>query len=119
MRSVLSALALAIPLAAIVPASGQEGGAVATGGGVALKICARCHVVSADQPRAPILTPPAPSFSDIAARPDVTEASLRRFLVEPHGEQRQLSAMPGFLMPGSQIDAVVAYIMSLKPKPKP
>jgi hypothetical protein len=43
----------------------------------------------------------------------VTEAVLRDFLTKPHGETRGLSAMPGFLMPGYQVDAVIAYLLSL------
>ncbi len=63
------------------------------------------------------MKPPAPSFAEIAARPNVTEAYLRDFLTKPHGEARSVSAMPGFLMPSRQADAVIAYLMSLKPKP--
>jgi hypothetical protein len=44
----------------------------------------------------------------------VTEAFVRDFLIHPHGEARALSAMPGFLMPSRQADAVIAYLMSLK-----
>ena len=46
----------------------------------------------------------------------VTEASLRKFLAEPHGETRRNSAMPAFLLPASRVDGVVAYILSRKPK---
>jgi hypothetical protein len=75
-----------------------------------------CHVVADDQTVSPTPKPPAPSFSDIAARPDATEAFLRDFLMKPHGQARALTAMPGFLMPGYQADAAIAYLMSLKPK---
>jgi len=61
------------------------------------------------------MKPPAPNFAEIAARPNVTEAYLHDFLTKPHGEARSLSAMPGFLMPSYQADAVIAYLMSLKP----
>jgi mono/diheme cytochrome c family protein len=115
-RSLLAALALALPLAWVIPALGQEAGTAAAGRKLALEVCASCHVVAADQARAPILKPPAPGFSEIAARPDLTEASVRRFLAETHGETRRNSAMPAFLLPGLQIDAVVAYFLSLKPK---
>jgi mono/diheme cytochrome c family protein len=115
-RPLLAALALALPLAGVIPALGQEAGAAAAGRKLALKVCASCHVVSADQARAPVLKPPAPSFSQIAARPDLTEASVRGFLAEAHGHARRNSAMPAFLLPGSQIDAVVAYFLSLKPQ---
>jgi mono/diheme cytochrome c family protein len=116
-RSVL-ALVLTLALAGAAPASGQEAtSSVAEGRGVALKICARCHVVAKDQAEAPVLKPPAPSFSAIAARNDVTEASLRAFLAEPHGKKRRNGRMAPFLVPGAQTDAVIAYLMSLKPKP--
>jgi hypothetical protein len=59
------------------------------------------------------MRPPAPNFAEIAARPNVTEAFLRDFLTKPHGEARGLGAMPGFLMPGHQADAVIAYLLSL------
>ena len=115
-KPLLAAQALALALTGIVPASGQEAGTVAAGRRLALEICASCHVVSADQGRAPILNPPAPAFVEIAARPEVTEASLRKFLSEPHGEARRTSAMPAFLLSASQVDGVVAYLLSRKPK---
>jgi mono/diheme cytochrome c family protein len=116
-RPLLAALALALPLAAVIPARGQEAGTAAAGRKLALEVCASCHVVSADQARAPVLNPPAPGFAEIAARPDLTEATVRRFLAEAHGQSRRNTAMPAFLLPSSQIDAVVAYLMSLKPAP--
>jgi mono/diheme cytochrome c family protein len=112
-RSAL-ALSLSFALGGIVPASGQEAGAVAEGREIALKVCAICHIVTEDQAQPPTLKPPAPPFADIAARPNVTEAFLRDFLTHPHGEARATSAMPGFLMPSRQADAVIAYLMSLK-----
>jgi mono/diheme cytochrome c family protein len=115
-RSLLAALALALPLAAVIPALGQEAGSAAAGRKLALEVCASCHVVSADQPRGPVRKPPAPSFPEIAARPDLTEATVRRFLAEAHGQARRNSAMPAFMLHGSQIDAAVAYFLSLKPK---
>ena len=38
----------------------------------------------------------------------MTEPFLRDFLLKPHGEARAMSAMPGFLMPSYQADAVIA-----------
>ncbi len=111
-----SLLPLALIPAFVVarPALGQEAQKVAEGREIALRVCAACHVVAEDQAAAPTLKPPAPRFAEIAARPNVTEASLRDFLMKPHGEARALSAMPGFLMPSHQADAVIAYLMSLK-----
>jgi mono/diheme cytochrome c family protein len=109
------ALSLSVALAGIAPALGQEA-KIADGREIALKVCAICHVVADDQAVPPTLKPPAPRFADIAARPNVTEAFLHDFLMKPHGQARALSAMPGFLMPSYQADAVIAYLMSLKPK---
>lgn len=108
------ALALTLALSGIVPASAQEAGTVADGREIARKVCAICHVVAEDQAAAPTMKPPAPNFAEIAARPNVTEAFLRDFLMHPHGEARATSAMPGFLMPSYQADAVIAYLLSLK-----
>ncbi len=112
---IVSGLALALVGAEGVPASGQEAD-VAAGRKLALEVCASCHVVAADQPRSPILNPPAPSFADIAAAPGVTAASLSKFLAEPHGTTRRDSAMPPFLLPHSEVAAAVAYLVSLKPR---
>ena len=109
------ALCLSAALVGIAPALGQEA-KIADGREIALKVCAICHVVADDQAVPPTLKPPAPSFVDIAARPDVTEAFLRDFLTKPHGQARAMSTMPGFLMPSYQADAAIAYLMSLKPK---
>jgi mono/diheme cytochrome c family protein len=113
--SFFAALALALGFARVVPACGQEAD-VAAGRKLALDVCASCHVVAPDQARAPVLNPPAPSFAEIAARPDVSDASLRRFLAEPHGNPRRMSNMPAFLLPPSEVEAAVAYLLSLKPK---
>ena len=72
-KPLLAAHAFALALTGIVPASGQEAGTVAAGRRLALEVCASCHVVSADQGRAPILNPAAPAFVEIVARPEVTE----------------------------------------------
>jgi mono/diheme cytochrome c family protein len=109
----IPALALALAFAGAGSAIGEERRLVADGREVALKVCAICHVVAEDQARPPKMRPPAPNFAEIAARPNVTEAFLRDFLTKPHGEARSLSAMPGFLMPGNQADAVIAYLLSL------
>jgi mono/diheme cytochrome c family protein len=97
----------------LLPASADEMVA-AHGRRTALEVCASCHVVEPGQARTPTLKPPAASFADIAARPDVTAESLRRFLAEPHGSSRLDSGMPPFLLARSEVDSVVAYILSLK-----
>jgi len=105
--------AVGLFLASGAGAVANEASAIEAGRQIALAICAKCHVAAENQP-APALRPPAPSFNDIAAEPDVTEESLRVFLGRPHGEQRRMSIMPPFVLPASQVDAVVAYLLSLK-----
>ena len=116
MRRFLSfALALALVSATSGLASAQDAALVAAGRDFALKICSNCHVVAADQASPPLMKPPAPSFSEIAARPQTTEALLRDFLGKPHGEARQNSRMPAFMLSDLQVRQVVAYLLSLKP----
>src|SRR5579863_460782 len=107
------AVGLSLAPGGIAIALGGEG-KIAEGRAVALRVCAVCHVVADDQAVAPTLNPPAPRFAEIAARPNVTVAFLRDFLTRPHGAARTSTAMPGFLMPSSQTDAAIAYLMSLK-----
>jgi mono/diheme cytochrome c family protein len=116
-RSLAMVAFLPFLLASSPSARAQEAQEVAQGRAIALKVCAACHVAAEDQAQAPQLKPPAPPFAEIAARPDVTEPFLREFLMKPHGEARALSAMPRFLVPGRETDAVIAYLMSLRPKP--
>ncbi len=89
----------------------QPSGALVTAGHeFALQVCAACHVVAKDQASKPILKPPAPSFLLIAGRQTTTEAFLRQFLSKPHGK------MSNPELADFQIDEVVAYLLSLKPK---
>ena len=103
-------LTLVLPLA-VGPAVGQESASVAAGRKLAL--CAKCHVVAEGQ-SAPVLHPPAPSFAAIAARVEVTQASLQAFLARPHGETRRESSMPSFMLHPADVDVAVAYLLSLK-----
>jgi mono/diheme cytochrome c family protein len=114
--TVLLSLALALAFLGGGPAYPEEtkGELVIAGHDFALKVCANCHIVAKDQDSAPILKPPAPSFSAIVSRPDVTEASLRSFLANPHGELRRNSTMPIFRLADFQINQIIAYLLSLK-----
>lgn len=68
--------------------------------------CAACHAVARDMP------PPAgdavPGFPAIAAMPSTTEMGLRVFLQTPHAN------MPDFQLSRGEMDAVVAYLLSLR-----
>jgi mono/diheme cytochrome c family protein len=111
--SFLSVIAFVFVVAGAQPACADEA-AIASGRKLAFEVCVSCHVVAPGEAGKPTLDPPAPSFAEIAARPDVTAASLRRFLAEPHGESRRGSAMPAFLLARSEVNSVVAYLLSLK-----
>jgi mono/diheme cytochrome c family protein len=105
--------ALAFACGQARPLAAEEAEA-AVGRKLALEVCASCHVVAADQSSPPALRPPAPSFADIAAAPAVSAETLRKFLSEPHDASRRDSAMPPFLLPRSQVEAAVDYLLSLK-----
>ena len=72
--------------------------------------CGACHVVAADQDIRPLVGGYAPSFSEIANRPDTTPEALRTFLSGNHA----YSNMPyPDLVPADLVN-VIAYIMSLR-----
>ena len=87
---------------------------IAAGHSFALRVCWACHVVAKDQPTAPILKTPAPSFHDIAQRPTLNEAALRKFLASHSENIGPNAGMPNPLLVDYQIDEIVAYILSLK-----
>jgi len=82
---------------------------------VAVKWCAECHRVAPDQPsgmRPGHILPPqvvAPSFMEIAARPETSAQSLDRFLGDLH------LPMPTYRLREDERSTVIAYILSLKP----
>lgn len=114
MRSLIVVLWSLIGLVMASSCAGEEakpsGALVAAGHDFALQACAACHVAAKDQASKPILKPPAPSFLSIAGRQTTTEVSLRQFLSKPHGK------MPNPELANFEIDEVVAYLLSLKPK---
>jgi mono/diheme cytochrome c family protein len=78
----------------------------------ALEACTGCHVVSADQPFAPLLNGP-PDFRAIANRPNVTAASLRHTIASlPQVPPRGRMANP--LLNDNDLANVVVYIMTLR-----
>jgi mono/diheme cytochrome c family protein len=87
------------------------------GRSLALNVCAACHVVSSEQPRPPVLQPPAPSFREIAARPGVTAKSLGTFLLTTHKTLKTPPNMPSMLLSDDEATSVVTYILSLKKQP--
>jgi mono/diheme cytochrome c family protein len=97
--------------------TGQDAGDPAAGRQLVLGVCAACHVVAADQPTAPKLQPPAPSFAEIANRPGTTTASVRQFLLTTHRTLRTPPQMPSMLLSDQEAGAAAAYIMTLRRQP--
>jgi len=71
------------------------------------KWCAQCHSVRGNQ-----LSPnrSAPTFPELAAEPSITEYSLRALLQSPHETMPQIKFTP------DQLDDLVGYILSSKPR---
>ena len=94
-------VALALPA---LPAVAQES---SVGGRLAVRWCMACHVVEPGQTMA---TDNAPSFQTIATRPGTTAASLDHYLSREH------TLMPDFLLSPQERAALVAYILSQRPR---
>jgi mono/diheme cytochrome c family protein len=79
---------------------------------LALDACTGCHIVSDDQRFPPLLTG-APGFREIANRPKITAASLRRTIAAlPQVPRNGRMANP--LLTDDQLADVAAYIMTLR-----
>ena len=90
----------------LLPGWAQAAGDAASGLTLAQTWCTSCHIV------APGGTgrDNAPSFMAIAAKPNLSEPALRAWLSDPH------PPMPNLNLSRQQIDDVVAYLASLKPR---
>jgi len=81
---------------------------------LAVEACTGCHVVSADQPFAPLIKGP-PDFREIANRPNVNAASLRRTIAALPLVPRK-GGMANPHLTDDQLADVAAYIMTLREK---
>jgi hypothetical protein len=81
---------------------------------LAILLCTGCHVVAPDQPYAPTLDPPAPSFAAIALRSGTTFDSLRHFLITTHQGPDNPKGMPNPDLADFQIRQIGAYLLSLR-----
>ena len=79
---------------------------------LAVVACTGCHIVSADQPFAPLIKGP-PDFREIANRPNVTVASLRRTIAALPLVPRK-GGMANPHLTDDQLADVAAYIMTLR-----
>jgi mono/diheme cytochrome c family protein len=92
----------------------QAAGAVARGEGIARNVCSACHLATSDQqPRR--LPAEAPSFTEIANRPDSSFKSLSTFIATTHWDMKSLPpTMPNPMLTDSQVSDVSRYILSLR-----
>ena len=81
---------------------------------LAVIICSNCHVAASDQPFAPILRPPAPSFESIAQGGNTTTDSVQAFLTSTHRSISNPDGLPNPMLLDFQIKQVAAYLLSLR-----
>lgn len=98
-RLALIVLMLTVPTGS---ATAQSGGNPLAGRQTAATLCVPCHQVGQTRRDG------APSFVDIANMPSTTALSLKVFLRSSHKE------MPNLIIPDSQTDDLIAYILNLR-----
>jgi cytochrome c len=101
--SALLPIILAIALAAEEPAVADQ----SKGRVLAKQRCSECHGIKRGE-KSPNAA--APSFTDVADEPSLTEYTLRVFLRTPH------PTMPNLIIQPDEMDDIVSYIVSLKRK---
>ncbi len=96
-----------VAMLALAPAFAQDADTSQARAGQALadRLCATCHVVSREV---------GPPFVDIAKGPHGSPSSLRDFLRSTQATVSHTHAMPNPELTQGEIDAVAAYIASLK-----
>jgi mono/diheme cytochrome c family protein len=113
----LGALAYFVVCAAVgMPAHSQQPlETLQRGQHIAQLVCSACHVVARDQEFPPILRPPAPSFEEIANRPDMSLRTVQRFVLQTHWDTKTLPMqMPAQMLPKSDTTAVARYVLSFR-----
>lgn len=104
-----ASMALVAFMWALAPSYGAEQAGLAEAGlRLAREACADCHLVEgAGKPRSD-----APAFAAVAAMPSTTSVAIKVFLKTPHAN------MPNIMLSEAEIDAVTAYILSLRAQSK-
>ncbi len=88
---------------------------VVLGKHIAEELCSACHAISPEQEFSPLLTSPAPNFSEIAARQGMNEERLVHFITTTHWDPRRIPmSMPNPGLNREQTIAVARYIMRLR-----
>jgi mono/diheme cytochrome c family protein len=108
-----AAIAMQIPLTLPVP-NQMFVDQVAEGRSLARSSCATCHVVADAAREVPAPRPPAPGFREIVSRPSFSADGLRNFLASNHRRLGPDQAMPNPRLSEYQIEAIVAYLETIK-----
>ncbi len=87
---------------------------VAEGRSLAHSSCATCHVVDDAAKETPAFRPPPPGFMEIVSRPSFSADDLRQFLASNHRRLGPDQMMPNPRLSEYQIEAIVAYLETLK-----
>ena len=87
---------------------------VSEGRAIANASCGMCHVVADAAKEAPAFRPPPPPFLQIVNRPSFSADGLRHFLTSGHRRLGPDQAMPNPRLSESQVEAVVAYLETLR-----
>ncbi|WP_339035399.1 c-type cytochrome [Bradyrhizobium symbiodeficiens] len=87
---------------------------VAEGRSLAHSSCGICHVVAGVAKEAPAPRPSAPGFQEIVSRPSFSTDELRRFLASNHRRLGPDQSMPNPRLSENQIEAIVAYLETLR-----
>jgi len=105
-QAILLALTLGMSLAALQPLAAQSSrGDAASGRLYTMNWCTECHSV---EPETAGTGRFAPDFTAVAKSPSTTGSSLRAFLRSDH------LRMPNFALKRTEVDDIVAYILSLR-----
>lgn len=104
-------LAMAAILALSAVSAHAQDGNIAAGHAFAREACNACHMLEAKQkkPRRIVI---GPAFRDIANTRGITATALRVFLTTSH------PTMPNLILTPDEITDVIAYILSLRRRPR-
>jgi mono/diheme cytochrome c family protein len=102
-----AALILAALIVASASAGAAEIGDAKRGLAYAKKVCSECHGVNATDEQSPDFM--APTFREVANTKGITERALYVWLQSGNHE-----SMPNFMIEPSDLDDVIAYIMSMR-----
>ena len=97
-------------LAVVAFADGAQAADIAQGETLARALCSNCHIVGPGEAGG-VVSPDVPSFMAVAAIPGQSVEKVKAFILSPPHP-----AMPKVQLTKRELEAVAAYIMSLKPK---